>query len=187
MGKLAVIFPGIGYTPDKPLLYYAAKEASEHGYDKIIKLKFTSENKENIRNNPDAMKRVFEKLYEEAQNQLSEVVFGEYEEILFVSKSIGTIIASAYAKNHRLDVRHLLYTPLEFTFDFEPKNALAFIGTNDPWSNAEKVIEMSEEAGVPIEVYEGLNHSLETDDTMKNIEILKDVMKKTKDFLEGER
>ena len=31
--KLAVIFPGIGYTADKPLLYYARRIAAEQGYE----------------------------------------------------------------------------------------------------------------------------------------------------------
>ena len=30
--KLAVIFPGIGYTADKPLLYYTSRLARKHGY-----------------------------------------------------------------------------------------------------------------------------------------------------------
>ena len=30
--KLAVIFPGIGYTADKPLLYYTTRLAKKHGY-----------------------------------------------------------------------------------------------------------------------------------------------------------
>lgn len=30
--KLAVVFPGIGYTADKPLLYYTSRLASKHGY-----------------------------------------------------------------------------------------------------------------------------------------------------------
>ncbi len=33
--KLAVIFPGIGYTKDKPLLYYAGKLAKAAGYNVI--------------------------------------------------------------------------------------------------------------------------------------------------------
>lgn len=31
--KLAVLFPGIGYTCDKPLLYYGAKLAKSYGYE----------------------------------------------------------------------------------------------------------------------------------------------------------
>ena len=32
MKKLAVIFPGVGYHTDKPLLYYSKKLAAESGY-----------------------------------------------------------------------------------------------------------------------------------------------------------
>ena len=33
--KIAVIFQGIGYNADKPLLYYSKKIAMEHGYEVI--------------------------------------------------------------------------------------------------------------------------------------------------------
>ena len=33
--KLAVFFPGVGYTNDKPLLYYSRKLAEERGYEVI--------------------------------------------------------------------------------------------------------------------------------------------------------
>ena len=35
MKKAAVLFPGIGYHTDKPLLYYSKKIAAEHGYEII--------------------------------------------------------------------------------------------------------------------------------------------------------
>ena len=33
MRKLAVIFPGVGYHTDKPLLYYSKKIAAQNGYE----------------------------------------------------------------------------------------------------------------------------------------------------------
>ena len=33
MKKLAVIFPGVGYHTDKPLLYYSKKLAFQNGYE----------------------------------------------------------------------------------------------------------------------------------------------------------
>ena len=33
--KIAVFFPGIGYTNDKPLMYYSRKLAEEQGYEVI--------------------------------------------------------------------------------------------------------------------------------------------------------
>ena len=31
--KICVVFPGIGYHTDKPLLYYSKKYMMAHGYD----------------------------------------------------------------------------------------------------------------------------------------------------------
>ena len=31
--KIAVIFPGIGYHADKPLLYYSSRVARQYGYE----------------------------------------------------------------------------------------------------------------------------------------------------------
>ena len=33
--KICVVFPGIGYHTDKPLLYYSKKYMMAHGYDII--------------------------------------------------------------------------------------------------------------------------------------------------------
>ena len=51
MGKrLAVIFPGIGYHCDKPILYYSRKLAKEQEYKEIISLEYSYTEK-NIRGN----------------------------------------------------------------------------------------------------------------------------------------
>ena len=40
MRKIAVIFPGVGYNKDKPLLYYSGKLAVKCGYE-LIHLDFS--------------------------------------------------------------------------------------------------------------------------------------------------
>ena len=82
------------------------------------------------------MEAAFHALYAQAEEQLAEVDFTAYAEVLFVSKSVGTIIASAYAQKLEqagttVEIRHILYTPLEATYTFAPKHAVAFIGTAD--------------------------------------------------------
>ena len=55
MGKrLAVIFPGIGYHCDKPILYYSRKLAKEQEYKEIISLEYSYTEK-NIRGNEKRM------------------------------------------------------------------------------------------------------------------------------------
>ena len=176
--KLAVFFPGIGYHHDKPLLYYARKLAQEYGYEKIITLNYKYDGS-SIRGNASKMQQAFESLYEQAEKSLKEVQFEHYEQVLFVSKSIGTIIASAYAKKHQIPCRHILYTPVKQTYAFRPDEAIAFIGSKDPWSDAKEIVDLSEKQDVPIYMYEGADHSLETGNVMDNLEILRDVMEKT--------
>lgn len=180
--KIAVFFPGIGYHCDKPLLYYARKLAQECGYEKIVLLDYSYEGG-NIRGNEEKMQQAFERLYEQAERKLKEFDFSAYNDILFVSKSVGTIIASAYAEKYQIDCKQVLYTPLEQTYRFPHKDAIAFIGTRDPWSDGEKVCRLSEEQKVPMYVYEESNHSLETEDTRQNIKILQDVMRITMKYI----
>lgn len=183
MSKIAIYFPGIGYHCDKPLLYLGRNIGIELGYENYINVQY-SYKADNIRGNKEKMVKAFETLYEQAEQLLKDIDWNDYDDVLFVSKSIGTIIASAYAKKHNIQkIKHILYTPLTQTYEFEPQNAIAFIGTSDAWSDVNEVVRLSEDKQIPIEVYENCNHSLECGDTLHNIEILADVMGKTKDFI----
>lgn len=184
--KLAVIFPGIGYHCDKPLLYYACNQLKECGYDAIIKLDYKYEDR-NIRGNKEKMVSVFKDLYKQAEKALLDVNFDNYDEIVFVSKSIGTIISCAYAAKKDIKCKQILYTPLEYTFEYPIQEAIAFIGTNDPWSNVNDVCFLAKNQCVKIFTYEGTNHSLETTNTLDNIKNLEQVMMETALFLNKDR
>lgn len=180
--KLAVVFPGIGYHCDKPLLYYSRKLAKECGYEEIISLKYSYTGR-NIRGNKEKMQEVFEILYQQAEKQLGRIDFSKYDEILFISKSVGTAISSAYVQKYEIRCKQILYTPLEETYKFEHPDAIAFLGTSDPWSNTANVELLSENQNVPIYMYKNADHSLETGDIIKDIATLEDVMKRTKKYL----
>ena len=66
---------------------------------------------------------------------------------------------------------------------FEPKNAIAFTGDADPWVVHEDLLKCSNDASVPITVIAGADHSLETGDTARNLEILNNVMEETTQFI----
>ena len=55
--------------------------------------------------------------------------------------------------------------------------------TNDGWSDVEEIMKRSQEASIPLTIYEGYNHSLETEGVFRNLEILRDVIRKTKEFI----
>lgn len=185
MSKISVYFPGIGYHCDKPLLYYSRNIAFELGYKNNRNVSYTY-NAGNIRGNEEKIKEAYEALFSQTETQLTDTIWSEYDDILFISKSIGTIIAASYAEKYGLkSAKHILYTPLSQTYLFAPDHAAAFIGTADPWSNTDEIIRLSEANHIPLTVYENCNHSLECGDTLKNLEILTDVMQKTRTFCGG--
>lgn len=182
MSKLAVIFPGIGYHCDKPLLYYGRDVAMESGCEKYINISYDFP-KVDI-NDKEATIEASKQVLTQVEKQLIDVDWSAYDEVVFIAKSIGTVMANAYASVHELkNVKLVLLTPLVYTYQWRPKNAIAFIGTKDKFSSAERIIDLSNINGVPLSVYEGVNHSLECDDTFRNLEVINDVMKKISDFL----
>ena len=60
-----------------------------NGYTDCISLSYSYDGK-NLRGNTAEMEKAFNSLYEQAEKQLNGVEFNQYDEILFVSKSIGT-------------------------------------------------------------------------------------------------
>lgn len=185
MSKIAVYFPGIGYHCDKPLLYYCKNIACELGYENYRNVNYTYK-AGNIRGNTQKMMEAYETLFSQTEAQLADIAWFKYDDVLFASKSIGTIIATSYAKKYELKcTKHILYTPLAQTFLFAPDHAISFIGTADPWINTDEIIMLSKTNHIPLTVYEGCDHSLECDNTLKNLETIKDVMQKTMDFCRG--
>ena len=181
--KLAVIFPGIGYHKDKPLLYYATRLVKNKGFE-VIHVEF-HDMPQKIIGNADMMKKAAEIAINQAEEQLRSVIFGECSEVIFIGKSLGTVTLARYASKHMPEARQIWYTPVEATFSFGAKDVAAFIGDEDPWSDVEKVKIMAQEQGIKLFSYPGCNHSLETEDVDTNLVNLRDVMKKTEQFLDG--
>lgn len=188
--KLVVYFPGVGYHCDKPLLYYARKIAAACGYEQHISLSYTTQIRD-LLGNPINMKAAFLELYEQAESALDKTAaFSQQsgvasccDEILFISKSVGTAIAARYTSEHNIPCRHILYTPLAETFAFHPRNGIAFTGTADPWVNTAVIRQQCQEHQIPFFLYENANHSLETGDVFRNLDIMKEVMQKTEKFI----
>ena len=113
--KTAVLFPGIGYHCDKPLLYYAGKLARAAGYE-VLSVPYTGFPK-NIRNDREKIREAIALAVEQTEQILMGQKWPEQADILFISKSIGTVAASQYAMDKGLSVRSILFTPLPEAFE----------------------------------------------------------------------
>ena len=179
--KLAVLFPGIGYHCDKPLLYYAAKLAKAANYE-VLPVPYTGF-PEKVRGNADKMRECLEIAQSQANELLESVNWSAYSNILFIGKSIGTIVGSSFAAQRGLAVHSILLTPLVETFRSVSGNAVAFHGTADPWAETGAIVEACQERGIPLDRKEGANHSLETGDVRRDVDILKDTIQKIEAFI----
>lgn len=181
--KLAIFFPGIGYTNDKPLLYYARKIARSHEYEEICIEYHDLPGK--VQGDKERMMQAVSIAYKQACERLASVDFSAYDEILMVGKSIGTVLVTRYCYEHNVKARMILYTPVEATFDVEIPDAIAFIGSQDPWSDFLEVQKLAITRGVNLTMYPYCNHSLECGNAHKDILTLNEVMYLTEDFING--
>ncbi len=179
--KLAVFFPGIGYINDKPLLYYSRKMAQERGYE-VICTEY-HDLPEKIKGNKEKMIQAGNMAFAQCRELLKEIDFAVYDDVLFVGKSIGTVIAARYAEKHVPTAGLVLYTPLEATFFADIRDAIAFIGEADPWSDLDEVKRLAVQRHVPLYTYPGCNHSLECNSWKRNMEILGNVMELTETYM----
>ena len=179
--KLAVLFPGIGYTCDKPLMYYSGKLARALGYD-VRPVPYTGFPK-GVKGSPEGMRRSFALASEQAEALLGDVRWDDYESLLLIGKSIGTAVALRFAREHGLTARSVLFTPLAETFIFETGEAIAFHGTADPWAETPAIEAACRSRGIPLYLTEGANHSLETGAVEVDIRTLAITMDRVSAFI----
>ncbi len=181
--RIAVIFPGVGYTQDKPLLYYTSKLLEVKKYE-IVNVSY-HDIPSGIKGDAAAGRNAAEIAYAQVEEQLANVDFSKYDDILFVGKSMGTIISAIYEMNHKLNARQIWYTPVEATFSFGTGDAVGFIGDADSWSDYNAVKALAEKANIPLYTYRGANHSLETGFIETDVNTLKDVIYNACDYITG--
>ncbi len=184
--KIAVLFPGIGYHCDKPLLYYSGKLAQQYQYE-LRRVSYSNLNQ--------SIPEAFADAYAQTEACLADISWSQYEDVLFLSKSIGTAVAAAYAQKHQIPCRNVYYTPLSQTFDFAPLSGIFFHGTCDPWAETAVIQEICGARRLPLTVIGHANHSLELlpenvpaarhkkSITQQNIHILENIMTLTEQYI----
>lgn len=174
--KLAVLFPGIGYHCDKPLLYYAGKACKQRGYT-VLPMpygKLTDMDKE----------AAFEKALKASRKAMKKQMPWEGEDLLFISKSIGTVVASRLTEELDLPARHLYFTPVMETLPFLKSPSLAFSGLADPWVDPAALKAAFADKGLPLTQYPDCNHSLETGEVGRDLALQAEIFRAYRDFLE---
>lgn len=182
MAKKAIVFPGIGYHKDKPLLYYSRDLAWEAGYQEIC-VDFSSIRweKDDLKK-PDKIKEIFAQAMEKV---LSEVEINGDDEFLFISKSIGTVVAAWFAKEKGIRAKQIYFSPLVLLEEYAQESGIAFYGDSDPLADAKEIERICAEKKIKAYKTAGGNHSLEINDTEENLKNLAEIMQRVKSYIQN--
>lgn len=185
---LAVIFPGLHYSCDKPLLYYAALAALQAGMDVLqVRTDYTTGEFQSLTREQRAA-WILSDAHAALQVGLNQ---GDYPTVLLVGKSIGTL---AIAGLLGIDAAHPLaiawLTPL-LNQPFLVDAALSFTGPSlyvgggaDDTFIPEVLSSIEGSTNSSVYVAPGANHSLEVPGDMnQSLVILGEVVKALEDFI----
>ena len=186
MNRTAVIFPGVGYTKDRPLLYYSGKLAKEYGYElKHIEFTGLSWSKEQLKD-PVFLRNTLEKCLDMTEKALADAGDLSGDDTVFISKSIGTVVATAYAGKTGSKARQICFSPLHMIEGFVKEgNGVLFYGDADPFADFRDIERIAEEKKLEGHRIAGGNHSLETGDILADIENLSAMMHRVSEVLKG--
>ncbi len=177
--KLVILWPGRNYSCDKPLLYYAGKVFEKRGYD-VIGLRYQAL----LTGDKDDIEGLIEEAKPYVAQELKNVDFSIYEDIVFVSKSMGTALAGYFEEKFRLNARHIFLTPVQEALPYmRMGKCIVVAGKEDRILESRKLKIYCVEQDVPLKQFEEVGHSLEhPDDMNKTFAILMVMIRLYKEF-----
>lgn len=184
MRKVAVVFPGVGYKKDRPLLYYAAKIASKCDYElKFVDFSGIEWSKEKLKDH-DFLVKTLEKCLLITEKTLEDTGDLSEDKVVFISKSIGTVVATAYEKKRSLSVKQICFSPLEMIGNYvREEGAVLFCGDSDPYADYKLLDRIANEKKLEIQRISGGNHSLETGDVCTDLDNMKSIMQRVTEVI----
>lgn len=195
--KLAVFFPGRRYGVDCPLLYYAENVCRKKGYETLLMHYSEHRDVKDMITIEENVKAVLPYV----KKRIRERDLGQYDEILFVSKSIGTVIAGwleqelererclpmqEEEKGVSLDlplIRHIFMTPLVQTFPYmESDKNIVICGSEDDYLDMEELRDFCKKHGIHRYCFEGVGHSMEHEKMKDTLKVMGEIMRIVKNF-----
>lgn len=175
---LCVLFPGKGYTVDKPLLYYSTRLAMQKGYNLLLLSYGEFSFNEATRH---AMKNLIRGVIEEVRSEEA-----HQGDLVFIAKSIGALFASDAARIMADAPRRSVYlTPIDQMMDnLAGTDFLAFTGSEDHLLDHERALAVLGDAASRLRIYPGADHSLNAGGINESVRILQEVLGLIGDFIE---
>ena len=177
--KLLIEFPGRNYSCDKPLLYYGKKIFEKRDY-KVISLNYNY----HLKGDKDDIDGLIEEAIVLAKQVLDKIDFSKYEDIVFLSKSIGTAVAGYIENYYKIRVRHIYLTPVQGALKYMQRGKCIVVsGKEDTILDSRKLRIYCVEQDIPLKQFEEVGHTLEHwEDINKTFAILMVLIRLYKEF-----
>jgi phosphoglycolate phosphatase len=190
---LGVVFSGLRYTYRNPLLHYSRNILFDNDIDYLGINYGYYKNESILKKSKDKLNEYFEEDARIIIDKIMELI-GSYDKIFLIGKSIGIKSIRQCLKNETLKNKSviILLTPAveweEFINDLDnTKNEILVIGSfGDKNYNVKNLSGIYGKKNIKAyELKEG-DHSLETNDTIRDIETLKAIMTEINSFIKDQ-
>lgn len=181
--RLAVIFPGVGYHADLPVLYYPAMQLFAAGMD-VLRLEFRYSDIPGFFQLPDD--EIYARLNADGRAAIKTGLSGkQYERLILAGKSLGTMTAAALLEQEPvLPVSLCLWlTPIlgdrriRRQLETNPLPGLVAIGTADHYYDPAVLSRLQARSNLRILEFPGADHSLEVEgDAIRSVENIRDLL-----------
>ncbi|OAB36717.1 hypothetical protein PMSD_10355 [Paenibacillus macquariensis subsp. defensor] len=154
--SLVVVFPGKNYSCELPLLYYASQSAIEHNHD-VLQLEYGYQSAR-----VELEFEALSVLVDECTQAIIQIM-ASYDNLIFVSKSLGTIVAGQVAEAIAdKGIRHVYLTPLDDTVPYiQHASGIVVYGTHDRVFSKQSIQAIEGFNNIEIHAIEDGTHALE--------------------------
>lgn len=172
--KIMIVFPGGNYGVDSPLFYYARLKFISKGYE----VKVCDYNDYIKRAN--SFEECIEEIKKKALTQMRELNIESYNNVVFVSKSIGTVVAGYVEERLALTLKQIYLTPLKESLPYMKglnNDTLVIAGASDNQLDINILYTHCNKYNINLKVYENAGHRLEVpNDINRDIQILQEIV-----------
>lgn len=161
--KIVVSFPG-GRGYEIPLLYFGAKHYEDLGYEKVFVF------------HPKTEPGSHEAIIENADAVIRSLDLSGYEEVVFIAKSFGTVVACMLKEKYQIPAKLILFTPIEETLPYIKKEndiLLVAAGSKDRYLATDILKAQCGSENIKCYIEENVGHRMEVmNDLQRNLEIV---------------
>lgn len=179
--QLAVLFPGANYPCKAPLLDFTAQVALQKGFD-VLMLEYGFQTNRSTEVNDKVGSSLNEMM------PVLESYVADYQQTVFVSKSIGTVIAGDVSSRLGTIDTQVFLTPVRTTIAYicAARRSLVIVGDRDNLFTKEDIQRISGKHNTAVHVVPNADHALRVaGDYSASLSILSNVADWCSDFFDS--